>query len=71
MGRMATYSGKEIYWDRAAAQKAGKPDAPNALDSQVSLMPERFAWDANPPTMPDANGRYPIPMPGQTVGKVV
>jgi myo-inositol 2-dehydrogenase / D-chiro-inositol 1-dehydrogenase len=71
MGRMATYSGQEIYWDRAAAQKANKPDAPNALDSQVSLMPERFAWDANPPTMPDANGRYPIPMPGQTVAKVV
>jgi predicted dehydrogenase len=71
MGRMATYSGQEIYWDRAAAQKAGRADAPTALDSQVSLMPERFAWDAKPPTVPDANGRYPIPMPGSNVGKIV
>jgi hypothetical protein len=29
-------------------------------------MPERYAWDANPPVMPDADGRYAIPIPGVT-----
>ncbi len=51
LGRMATYSGKEIGWDEA-------------LNSEVSLMPERFAWDAAPPVLPDASGKYPVPMPG-------
>ncbi len=53
MGRMATYSGKEVSWDEA-------------LNSNVNLMPERYAWDANPPVMPDAEGYYPIPMPGDS-----
>jgi predicted dehydrogenase len=65
MGRMATYSGQEIFWDRAAAQKMGHNDAKTlALESTVALVPERYAWDAKPPTTPDANGRYPIPTPG-------
>ena len=51
MGRMATYSGKVIDWDRA-------------LNSEVSLAPERYAWDANPKPMPGANGLYAAPMPG-------
>jgi hypothetical protein len=29
-------------------------------------MPEKYAWDANPPTLPDKDGRYSIAMPGQT-----
>ena len=53
MGRMATYSGQMIKWDEALA-------------STVALTPERYAWDAKPPTTPDANGRYPIPTPGVT-----
>jgi len=53
IGRMATYSGKVIEWDQA-------------LNSNLSLMPERFAWDAAPPTLPDENGVYPIPQPGLT-----
>ncbi len=52
-GRMATYSGKQLSWD-------------DALASNLSLSPERYAWDADPPTTPDEEGRYPIPMPGQT-----
>jgi predicted dehydrogenase len=69
MGRMATYSGQMVYWDRAAAEKAGVKDidaAVIATESKQALVPERYAWDAKPPTTPDANGRYPIPMPGQT-----
>lgn len=53
IGRMATYSGKVIEWDQA-------------LNSEVSLMPERFAWDAAPPTVPNENGEYMIPQPGLT-----
>ena len=29
-------------------------------------MPKTFALDANPPVMPDANGRYAIAVPGET-----
>lgn len=45
LGRMATYSGKVVKWDDAVAKGP-------------SEMPEKFAWDANPPVMPDANGSY-------------
>ncbi|MBB6239231.1 putative dehydrogenase [Pedobacter sp. AK013] len=53
IGRFATYSGQTIKWDEALA-------------SNISLMPERFAWDANPKLMPDENGLYPVARPGQT-----
>ena len=50
-GRMATYSGKEITWDEA-------------LSSQENLFPDKLDWNANPKSMPDANGRYKIARPG-------
>ncbi|MEM7394961.1 MAG: Gfo/Idh/MocA family oxidoreductase, partial [Verrucomicrobiota bacterium] len=53
LGRMATYSGKNIKWK-------------DAINSKIDLMPKDLSWDANPPAMPDENGRYPIPMPGKT-----
>lgn len=53
LGRMATYSGQIVEWDKA-------------INSNISLMPKTFAWDANPPVMPDENGYYPIPVPGVT-----
>lgn len=53
LGRMASYSGKIIEWD-------------DAMNSEIDLSPTRYAWDANPPVMPDANGRYDIAVPGQT-----
>jgi len=53
MGRMATYSGQVIEWDKA-------------LSSGINIMPEKFAWDANPPSLPDANGLYAIATPGVT-----
>jgi hypothetical protein len=27
-------------------------------------MPAKFAFDADPPVKPDAEGKYPIPVPG-------
>jgi hypothetical protein len=68
MGRMATYSGQEVFWDKAAAEKSGAKgeNIVTAIDSNKSIGPEKYAWDAKPPTTPDANGRYPIPTPGVT-----
>ncbi len=51
LGRMATYSGRVVEWDEA-------------LNSNVDLMPKVFAWDAEPPVLPDAQGRYPVAIPG-------
>lgn len=53
LGRMATYSGQAISWD-------------DAFNSTMSIMPKTFAWDAETPTKPDANGFYPVPVPGKT-----
>jgi myo-inositol 2-dehydrogenase / D-chiro-inositol 1-dehydrogenase len=53
LGRMATYSGQIQEWD-------------TAINTQTSIMPERFAFDADPPVMPDADGKYPVPVPGKT-----
>ncbi len=52
-GRMATYSGQSVAWDAALA-------------SETALVPSAYAWDGDPPTLPDESGRYPIPMPGST-----
>ncbi len=54
LGRMATYSGKVIDWEEA-------------INSKINVMPERFAWDANPQVLPDENGWYPHAIPGKTV----
>jgi len=53
MGRMAAHSGQIINRE-------------DALNSEINVMPERFAWDAEPPVKPDENGFYPTPIPGQT-----
>ncbi|MGB3587694.1 MAG: Gfo/Idh/MocA family oxidoreductase [Tunicatimonas sp.] len=53
LGRMATYSGKPVTWE-------------DALNSDMSLMPETFAFDAQPPIVPNADGLYPVPTPGKT-----
>jgi len=53
MGRMTTYSGQVLEWDKLLA-------------SGISVMPKTFDWNAMPPTTPDAEGRYPIAMPGKT-----
>lgn len=52
MGRMATYSGKEITWDQA-------------LNSKVEHMPPIITWESEAPVKPDADGWYPIAVPGE------
>ena len=55
LGRMAAESGQMITWDEAMA-------------SDLVLAPglDDFTMDSNPPVMPDANGNYPVAMPGKT-----
>ena len=53
LGRMATHSGQLITWDDAFASKR-------------VLAPERYTWDADPPVLPDEDGKYPVPIPGVT-----
>ncbi len=53
LGRMATYSGKVVTWEEA-------------IHSELSLWPERLAFDADPPVLPNPDGSYPVPMPGMT-----
>ncbi len=53
LGRMATYSGQEIMWDKA-------------LESGLSTMPKTLAWDADPGPQMGEDGLYPCPVPGKT-----
>ncbi len=55
LGRMAAFSGQMITWDQAMA-------------STLELAPglDDCTWESDAPVMPDANGRYPVAMPGQT-----
>lgn len=53
LGRMATYSGQVIEWDKA-------------INSGINIMPKVYAFDAEPPVLPDANGLYPVAVPGVT-----
>jgi myo-inositol 2-dehydrogenase/D-chiro-inositol 1-dehydrogenase len=52
MGRMATYSGKELTWDEA-------------LNSKVQHMPAIVTAETEPPVKPDADGGYPVAIPGK------
>jgi predicted dehydrogenase len=52
MGRMCTYSGKELTWEQC-------------LNSDVELgVKDYLSMDDTPPVRPDANGRYKIALPG-------
>ncbi len=53
LGRMATYSGQVIEWDKA-------------INSGISIMPTQFDFNATPPILPDSEGFYPVAVPGVT-----
>ena len=52
-GRMATYSGKVLEWEEA-------------INSQISVMPASFDWNADTPNKPGPDGIYPRAVPGKT-----
>jgi predicted dehydrogenase len=53
LGRLATYSGQVIEWDKA-------------INSGLDLHPKVYDWDAMPPVLPNADGYYPVAVPGVT-----
>jgi len=53
LGRMVTYTGQAITWDKA-------------INSSEDLSPASYSWDADPPILPDEDGNYPIAVPGVT-----
>lgn len=53
LGRMATYSGQVIEWQKA-------------LNSGISLQPKVYDWNAAPPVLPNDDGYYPVATPGVT-----
>ncbi|MFV2065973.1 MAG: Gfo/Idh/MocA family protein [Pirellulales bacterium] len=53
MGRMVTYTGRALSWEEA-------------LNSKETLAPAHYAWETDPPVLPDADGRYPVAIPGLT-----
>lgn len=50
LGRMVNYTGQPLTWEEA-------------INSQETLGPKRYAFDAEAPTLPDKDGRYLIPTP--------
>ncbi len=54
LGRMATYSGQVIEVDKALA-------------SNIDLQPKEYSWTAAPSILPNADGFYPVAVPGTTV----
>ncbi|HWK07569.1 MAG TPA: Gfo/Idh/MocA family oxidoreductase [Puia sp.] len=53
LGRLATYSGQTVDWD-------------TALHSGLNIMPTAYDFNATPPVLPNADGFYPVAVPGVT-----
>jgi hypothetical protein len=53
LGRMATYSGQVVEFEKA-------------LNTGLNLQPAVYAWDAMPPVLPNLEGFYPVAVPGVT-----
>jgi predicted dehydrogenase len=53
LGRMATYTGQVIEYDKA-------------INSGLNIQPKEYNFNAAPPILPNADGFYPIAVPGVT-----
>jgi predicted dehydrogenase len=53
LGRLATYSGQIVEWDKA-------------INSGLDIHPKQYDWAAIPPVTPNADGYYPFAVPGVT-----
>lgn len=54
LGREACYSGRNLKWNEL--WENGKDLAPGI---------DKYTLKSTPPTMPDASGKYPVPLPGK------
>jgi len=48
MGRMAAYTGKTIYWDKAAAKADKKASAPTLMENTEDLSPPKYEFGPLP-----------------------
>lgn len=53
LGRLATYTGQVVEWNKA-------------LNSGLDLQPKTYAFDATPAIVPGPDGFYPVAVPGVT-----
>jgi len=53
LGQMVCYTGQQMTWEEA-------------MSSNWQAGPEACSWDMDPPAQPDADGTYPVPIPGLT-----
>jgi predicted dehydrogenase len=53
LGRMATYSGQIVEWDKA-------------INSGLDLQPKVYDFNAKPPVVPNDDGYYAVAVPGVT-----
>ncbi len=53
LGRTAGYTGQLLTWEQMK-------------ESKQDLSPQRYTFDATPPTVPGVDGKYPVAMPGVT-----
>ncbi|MFZ9045142.1 MAG: Gfo/Idh/MocA family protein [Cyclobacteriaceae bacterium] len=53
LGRMATYTGKEVTWE-------------DAMASDLKLVPDLSSFDDRAPILPDEDGYYPVAIPGKS-----
>jgi hypothetical protein len=53
LGRMATYSGQIVEWGKA-------------INCGLDLHPKEYDWNVLPPIIPNADGFYPVAIPGVT-----
>jgi predicted dehydrogenase len=53
LGQMVCYTGRQMTWEQA-------------LNSPWRAGPEAVSWDMEPPAKADADGTYPVPIPGIT-----
>ncbi|MBM3870368.1 MAG: Gfo/Idh/MocA family oxidoreductase [Verrucomicrobia bacterium] len=61
LGRMATYSGKEISWDDAL-----KSEVSDTMVKNIDKVSWEEAIKLTPPTVPGPDGMYSLPVPGKT-----
>ncbi|HUR10346.1 MAG TPA: Gfo/Idh/MocA family oxidoreductase [Flavitalea sp.] len=53
LGRLATYSGQVVEWDKA-------------INSGLDLQPKSYDWNTLPPVVPNEEGFYAVATPGKT-----
>lgn len=60
LGRLSTYSGKEVSWDDAVKSNI------DTMVKDIDKVPFKEALKLDPPSKPGPDGMYQLPVPGKT-----